>query len=78
MNKISNQFASMYASFGSQVTVLEGSSELISREDRDIADSVREVLEELNTNSFGDGKIFIKDIEGAVKIRTGETGNDAL
>lgn len=39
------EFASMYASFGSQVTVLEGSSELISREDRDIADSVREVLE---------------------------------
>ena len=32
----------------------------------------------LNTNSFGDGKIFIKDIEGAVKIRTGETGDDAL
>ena len=36
------EFASMYASFGSQVTVLEGSSELISREDRDIADSVRD------------------------------------
>ena len=36
----------MYVSFGSQVTVLEGSSELISREDRDIADSVREVLEQ--------------------------------
>ena len=40
------EFASMYVSFGSQVTVLEGSSELISREDRDIADSVREVLEQ--------------------------------
>lgn len=39
------EFASMYASFGSQVTVLEGYSELISREDRDIAASVQEVLE---------------------------------
>lgn len=39
------EFASMYASFGSQVTVLEGYSELITREDRDIADSVQEVLE---------------------------------
>mgnify|MGYP003190830167 CR=1 FL=1 len=39
---------------------------------------INKVLEELNTNSFGDGKIFIKDIEGVVKIRTGETGNDAL
>ena len=40
------EFASMYASFGSQVTVLEGYSELISREDRDIAVSVQEVLEQ--------------------------------
>lgn len=39
------EFASMYASFGSQVTVLEGYSELISREDRDIAASVQQVLE---------------------------------
>ena len=30
------EFASMYASFGSQVTVLESYSELIAREDRDI------------------------------------------
>lgn len=40
------EFASMYASFGSQVTVLEGYSELISREDRDIAANVQEVLEQ--------------------------------
>lgn len=40
------EFASMYASFGSQVTVLEGYSELISREDRDIAASVQSVLEQ--------------------------------
>lgn len=39
------EFASMYASFGSQVTVLESNSGLIPREDRDIAESVREVLE---------------------------------
>lgn len=39
------EFASMYASFGSKVTVLESYSELISREDRDIAASVKEALE---------------------------------
>ncbi len=39
------EFASMYASFGSQVTVLEGYSQLIAREDRDIAATVQEVLE---------------------------------
>lgn len=39
------EFASMFASFGSDVTVLEGSPELIPREDRDMAASVKEVLE---------------------------------
>lgn len=39
------EFASMYASFGSRVTVLEGFSELIPREDRDIAEEVRNLLE---------------------------------
>lgn len=39
------EFASMYASFGSEVTVLESFAESIGREDRDIAASVRESLE---------------------------------
>ena len=39
------EFASMNASFGSQVTVLESYPELIAREDRDIAASVKETLE---------------------------------
>lgn len=39
------EFASMYASFGSKVTVLEYGSSLIAREDRDIAEAVRKALE---------------------------------
>jgi nitrogen regulatory protein P-II 2 len=30
------------------------------------------------TGQFGDGKIFVVDLEYAVRIRTGETDNDAL
>lgn len=30
------------------------------------------------TGHIGDGKIFVHDIERAVRIRTGETDNDAL
>lgn len=45
----------------------------------EIVDNIIEkVIRELNTDSFGDGKIFIRDVENAVKIRTGEMGNDAL
>ena len=39
------EFASMYASFGTKVTVLEFGSELIAREDRDIAEAVQQRLE---------------------------------
>jgi nitrogen regulatory protein P-II 1 len=39
---------------------------------------INRVLDELNTNSFGDGKIFVRNVENAVKIRTGETGDEAL
>ena len=30
------------------------------------------------TGRIGDGKIFVLNIEDAVRIRTGETGNDAI
>ena len=32
----------------------------------------------LHTGSIGDGKIFIYDVEDVVRIRTGESGYDAL
>jgi len=30
------------------------------------------------TGRIGDGKIFVTSIEDAIRIRTGETGNEAL
>lgn len=39
------EFASIFANFGSQVTVLEGGDQFILREDRDIAEAVQTVLE---------------------------------
>ncbi len=31
-----------------------------------------------NTGKIGDGKIFVTDVEQTIRIRTGETGPDAL
>ena len=39
------------------------------------ADAIRSAA---NTNRIGDGKIFVSDIETVIRIRTGETGSDAL
>ena len=45
----------------------------------DLEDQVTEAIQNAaNTGRIGDGKIFVYDIEKAVRIRTGETGRDAL
>lgn len=36
------------------------------------------ITENANTSSVGDGKIFVMPMEQAVRIRTGESGNDAI
>ncbi|MGF1627377.1 MAG: P-II family nitrogen regulator [Alphaproteobacteria bacterium] len=45
----------------------------------ELADQVVEALQKAaNTGRIGDGKIFVLDIGRAVRIRTGETGDEAL
>ncbi|QQS53155.1 MAG: P-II family nitrogen regulator [Candidatus Competibacteraceae bacterium] len=45
----------------------------------DLADRVVEVISgAANTGKVGDGKIFIVDLDNAVRIRTGESGPEAL
>lgn len=45
----------------------------------DFAPSVLEAIQHAaHTGSIGDGKIFVIDVEQAVRIRTGEQNNDAL
>lgn len=39
---------------------------------------IEKAKEVLHTGGIGDGKIFVYDVENAVKIRTGEEGYDAL
>jgi nitrogen regulatory protein P-II 2 len=41
-------------------------------------DGVQSIESAARTGLIGDGKIFITAIERAVRIRTGETGDDAL
>ena len=36
------------------------------------------VTEAAKTGKIGDGKIFVTEVESVVRIRTGETGEDAL
>lgn len=44
-----------------------------------LADAVVETISTTaKTNKIGDGKIFVLDVQHAVRVRTGETNDDAL
>lgn len=36
------------------------------------------ITEKANTNKVGDGKIFVMSLDDAIRIRTGESGRDAI
>ncbi len=46
--------------------------------DEDVESIIGAVRERMADGRVGDGKIFIKDVADAVRIRTGERGNAAL
>ncbi|RLA35282.1 MAG: P-II family nitrogen regulator [Gammaproteobacteria bacterium] len=47
--------------------------------DDDIADQVIEaIVEAARTGKVGDGKIFVTELEQAIRIRTGEIGSEAV
>lgn len=47
-------------------------------ENSKIDDLVEIVKKELYTGHIGDGKIFVSPISNIIRVRTGETGKDAL
>lgn len=46
--------------------------------DEAVEQTIETITSAANTGKIGDGKIFVLDVEQAIRIRTGETGNDAI
>ena len=40
--------------------------------------AIQAIVSAARTDKIGDGKIFVSDIEQAIRIRTGDTGADAI
>ena len=47
-------------------------------EDDKVEEIITDLRDKVATGHVGDGKIFIRNVEDAVRIRTGERGNKAL
>lgn len=50
----------------------------IAVSDEQVAQVVETIQQTANTESIGDGKIFVLDLVSTTRIRTGETGETAL
>jgi nitrogen regulatory protein P-II 2 len=46
--------------------------------DSALEQTIETITKAANTGKIGDGKIFVYDIEQCIRIRTGETGDDAI
>ena len=46
--------------------------------DEDVQCLIDTVVEVNKTNQAGDGKIFVMPVKNAIRVRTGEQGNDAV
>lgn len=51
--------------------------ELVLSDDQ-LEAAIEAIKSAANTNKIGDGKIFVSSVEQAIRIRTGEEGEDAL
>jgi len=43
-----------------------------------VAEVIEAIIRAAKTGSIGDGKIFVRDLNEVIRIRTGETGDTAL
>jgi nitrogen regulatory protein PII len=46
--------------------------------DTQLEEAIEAIIGAANTGKIGDGKIFVSPLEQSIRIRTGETGEDAL
>ena len=46
--------------------------------DEQVERAIDAIIQAAKTDKIGDGKIFVSSIEQAIRIRTGESGDDAL
>ena len=50
----------------------------VALDDDQVEPAIAAIIDAAKTDKIGDGKIFVSTIEEAIRIRTGESGSDAL
>ena len=50
----------------------------VAIDDDQVEPAIAAIIDAAKTDKIGDGKIFVSNIEQAIRIRTGESGSEAL
>tara|TARA_B100000902_G_scaffold366045_1_gene387498 strand:+ start:71 stop:409 length:339 start_codon:yes stop_codon:yes gene_type:complete len=50
----------------------------VALDDEQVEPAIAAIIDAAKTDKIGDGKIFVSTIEQAIRIRTGESGSEAL
>ena len=50
----------------------------VALDDDQVEPAIAAIIEAAKTDKIGDGKIFVSNIDQAIRIRTGESGSEAL
>lgn len=50
----------------------------VALDDAQVEEAIGAISKATNTGKIGDGKIFVSNLEQVIRIRTGETGSEAL
>ena len=50
----------------------------VALDDDQVDPAIAAIIDAAKTDKIGDGKIFVSNIEQAIRIRTGESGSEAL
>jgi len=51
--------------------------EVVTKDD-DLTTVTEAIISSSHTGAIGDGKIFVSSLDEVIRIRTGETGNEAI
>jgi len=71
-------YAESYRGVISQVTLLKKVRISIAVNDNFVETTIDGIIAGARTGKIGDGKIFVLPMEQCIRIRTGETGSDAI
>ena len=71
-------YTESYRGVDIEVNLLKKTRVEIAVNDEFVQPTVEAIISAARTGEIGDGKIFVQDLQGCIRIRTGEAGADAI